>query len=209
MWDDVEVPCFFKIPQNNVSVTFVKCRYYGVMIAFGGLQQVSSSSQTNYFCFDVQRVKLAVSNESRSNGLAYLYRKFLWHSFQNVILIVNYAKNVQYLKTQSSAKVTMLLERRVFPLYLMVAPSPYVLANANWMLGQLSNCLPEVRESLIISVSIVGFTSSLFIWISLLSLYSSLQSWLWSLDWSIFYGNSFSEILEVAVYLFQLSYAVF
>lgn len=46
----------------------------------------------------------------------------------------------------------MLLEKRVFPLYLMVAPSPYVLANANWMLGELASCLPEVRESLHISM---------------------------------------------------------
>lgn len=58
-------------------------------------------------------------------------------------------RRVQYLKTQPAAKITMLLERRVFPLYLMVAPSPYVLANANWMLGELVNCLPEVREAVV------------------------------------------------------------
>lgn len=59
-------------------------------------------------------------------------------------------RSAQYLKTLPAAKVALLLERRVFPLYLMVAPSPYVLANANWILGELSSCLPEVRGVLVI-----------------------------------------------------------
>ena len=67
---------------------------------------------------------------------------------------------MQYLKTQPAAKITMLLEKRVFPLYLMVAPSPYVLANANWMLGELANCLPEVREALVyISAEFLFFSA--------------------------------------------------
>lgn len=58
----------------------------------------------------------------------------------------------QYLKTQSSEKVIMLLQTRVFPLYSMVAPTPYVLANANWLLGELATCLPEVLFSINASV---------------------------------------------------------
>ncbi|KAG0569597.1 hypothetical protein KC19_6G101400 [Ceratodon purpureus] len=78
----------FPLPADGADVRSDEVlRYYGVMIAYGGLQR--------------------------------------------------------YLKTQPAAKITMLLEKRVFPLYLMVAPSPYVLANANWMLGELANCLPE------------------------------------------------------------------
>ncbi|XP_024375582.1 uncharacterized protein [Physcomitrium patens] len=62
--------------------------------------------------------------------------------------LIAYGGLQKYLKTLPAAKVALLLERRVFPLYLMVAPSPYVLANANWILGELSSCLPEVlREN--------------------------------------------------------------
>ncbi|KAG6548716.1 hypothetical protein Mapa_009871 [Marchantia paleacea] len=60
----------------------------------------------------------------------------------------SYVKNVpfllmQFLKTQSPDKVSFLLQTRVFPLYTMGTPSPYVLANANWLLGELAACLPE------------------------------------------------------------------
>lgn len=52
---------------------------------------------------------------------------------------------MQFLKTQDAETIKMLLQTRVFPLYAMVVPSPYVLATSNWLLGKLSTCLPEVR----------------------------------------------------------------
>lgn len=73
-----------------------------------------------------------------SNSVSFAYHRTQSHKWLACWI------HIQYLKTQPSAKVALLLERRVFPLYLMVAPSPYVLANANWMLGQLAHCLPEV-----------------------------------------------------------------
>ncbi|BBN00117.1 hypothetical protein MPTK1_1g26560 [Marchantia polymorpha subsp. ruderalis] len=57
--------------------------------------------------------------------------------------LMAYGGLTQFLKTQSPDKVSFLLQTRVFPLYTMGTPSPYVLANANWLLGELAACLPE------------------------------------------------------------------
>jgi hypothetical protein len=53
---------------------------------------------------------------------------------------------MQFLKTQDTEIVAALLQTRIFPLYAMVVPSPYVLANSNWLLGELASCLPEVEN---------------------------------------------------------------
>ncbi len=53
---------------------------------------------------------------------------------------------MQFLKTQDTEIVATLLQTRIFPLYAMVVPSPYVLANSNWLLGELASCLPEVEN---------------------------------------------------------------
>jgi len=53
---------------------------------------------------------------------------------------------MQFLRTQSAETVTALLQTKVFPLYAMVSPTPYVLATANWLLGELAFCLPEVSK---------------------------------------------------------------
>ena len=52
---------------------------------------------------------------------------------------------MQFLKTQDAETVTIMLQTRIFPLYTMMLPSPYVLATSNWLLGKLATCLPEVR----------------------------------------------------------------
>ncbi|KAL2650845.1 hypothetical protein R1flu_018973 [Riccia fluitans] len=57
--------------------------------------------------------------------------------------LMAYGGLTQFLKTQTPDKVTIILQTRVFPLYTMGTPSPYVLANANWLLGELAACLPE------------------------------------------------------------------
>ncbi|KAL3700792.1 hypothetical protein R1sor_018814 [Riccia sorocarpa] len=62
--------------------------------------------------------------------------------------LMAYGGLTQFLKTQTPDKVAFLLQSRVFPLYTMGTPSPYVLANANWLLGELAGCLPEVNTLL-------------------------------------------------------------
>lgn len=79
-----------------------------------------------------------------------------WHSTApNVILHETILHEfLQYLKKQPTEKVALLLQTRVLPLYSMVAPTPYVLANANWLLGELANFLPDVRCSPLMAMSL-------------------------------------------------------
>ncbi|MCO5600947.1 hypothetical protein L7F22_055064 [Adiantum nelumboides] len=49
----------------------------------------------------------------------------------------------QFLKAQRPDHLRMLLHNRVLCLYKMTSPSPFLLANANWVLGQFASCLPE------------------------------------------------------------------
>lgn len=49
----------------------------------------------------------------------------------------------QFLKAQRPDHLHMLLQSRVLSLYSMASPSPFLLANANWVLGELASCLPE------------------------------------------------------------------
>eukprot|EP00250_Pteridium_aquilinum_P033256 c5372_g1_i1 orf=217-3513(+) len=49
----------------------------------------------------------------------------------------------QFLKAQRPDHLRMLLHNRVLSLYTMASPSPFLLANANWVLGQFASCLPE------------------------------------------------------------------
>lgn len=48
-----------------------------------------------------------------------------------------------FFKVQGPEHVSLLLRTRVLPLYSMASPSPYLIANANWLLGELAVCLPE------------------------------------------------------------------
>lgn len=57
--------------------------------------------------------------------------------------VLAYGALHEFLKTQDTEIVATLLQTRIFPLYAMVVPSPYVLANSNWLLGELASCLPE------------------------------------------------------------------
>nr|PNR26439.1 hypothetical protein PHYPA_031014 [Physcomitrium patens] len=69
-------------------------------------------------------------------------------------VMMAYGSLQQYLKKQPTEKVALLLQTRVLPLYSMVAPTPYVLANANWLLGELANFLPDVRCSPLMAMSL-------------------------------------------------------
>lgn len=79
----------------------------------------------------------------------YLYS---FYSFQSLVLVHTFRSSrtklrfgvLQFLKTQDAETLTMLLQTRVFPMYAMRLPPPYVLANSNWLLGELAASLPEV-----------------------------------------------------------------
>jgi hypothetical protein len=53
---------------------------------------------------------------------------------------------MQFFDSQEDEMVTVMLQTCVFPLYSMLSPNPYLLANANWLLGELATCLPEVQH---------------------------------------------------------------
>lgn len=69
----------------------------------------------------------------------------LFHTFRSSRTKIRFGV-VQFLKTQDAETLTMLLQTRVFPMYAMRLPPPYVLANSNWLLGELAASLPEVRH---------------------------------------------------------------
>lgn len=58
-------------------------------------------------------------------------------------VLLGYGSLQEFFKVQSSGHVSLLLRTRVLPLYSMSSPSPYLIANANWLLGELAVCLPE------------------------------------------------------------------
>ncbi|KAJ7567515.1 hypothetical protein O6H91_02G151300 [Diphasiastrum complanatum] len=69
-------------------------------------------------------------------------------------VLLAYGGLQEFLKGKSDKYVELLLTSRVLPLYSMLSPSPYVLANANWLLGELAGFLPmelnqAVYESLL------------------------------------------------------------
>lgn len=52
---------------------------------------------------------------------------------------------MQFLREQESGYITTLICTRVLPLYTTSVCLPYLVATANWVLGELAPCLPEVR----------------------------------------------------------------
>eukprot|EP01018_Ginkgo_biloba_P009463 Gb_12572 [translate_table: standard] len=58
-------------------------------------------------------------------------------------VLLAYGSLQEFFKVQSPEHVALLLRTRVLPLYSMSSPSPYLVANANWLLGELAICLPE------------------------------------------------------------------
>lgn len=53
---------------------------------------------------------------------------------------------MQFLREQESGYVTTLICTRILPLYTVAVSVPYLVASANWVLGELGSCLPEVRQ---------------------------------------------------------------
>lgn len=56
-----------------------------------------------------------------------------------------YSSVLQFLREQQPGYVTFLIRTRVLPLYAVSMFLPYLVASANWVLGELASCLPEVR----------------------------------------------------------------
>lgn len=52
----------------------------------------------------------------------------------------------QFLKEQKPGFIATLVRTRVLPLYKESLCQPYLIASANWVLGELSPCIPEVRQ---------------------------------------------------------------
>ena len=58
-------------------------------------------------------------------------------------VLLGYGSLQEFFQVQSLEHLALLLRTRVLPLYSMSSPSPYLIANANWSLGELAVCLPE------------------------------------------------------------------
>ncbi|XP_065863906.1 importin beta-like SAD2 homolog [Euphorbia lathyris] len=58
-------------------------------------------------------------------------------------VLMAYGGLQEFLKEQKPGYVTLLVRTRFLPLYTVSATSPYLVAAANWVLGELSSCLPE------------------------------------------------------------------
>jgi hypothetical protein len=53
---------------------------------------------------------------------------------------------LQFLRDQESGYVTILVRTRILPLYTVAVSIPHLIASANWVLGELGSCLPEVHS---------------------------------------------------------------
>lgn len=51
---------------------------------------------------------------------------------------------LQFIQEQNPEYVASLVRTRVLPIYSTSDCSPYLVASANWVLGELASCLPEV-----------------------------------------------------------------
>lgn len=55
---------------------------------------------------------------------------------------------IQFLRDKQPGYTATLLRTRVLPVYTISEKVPYLVAAANWVVGELSSCLPEVRITL-------------------------------------------------------------
>eukprot|EP00252_Welwitschia_mirabilis_P026873 TRINITY_DN8982_c0_g1_i1.p1 TRINITY_DN8982_c0_g1~~TRINITY_DN8982_c0_g1_i1.p1 ORF type:complete len:655 (-),score=197.07 TRINITY_DN8982_c0_g1_i1:231-2138(-) len=75
-------------------------------------------------------------------------------------VLLAYGSLQELFKVQPAQYVILFLRNRVLPLYLMSSPSPYLIANANWLLGELAGCLPEDVNQEIYSSLLKAFVAS-------------------------------------------------
>lgn len=62
-------------------------------------------------------------------------------------VLMAYGSLVDFLREQKPAYTTMLIRSRVLPLYSASFCHPYLVASANWILGELVSCIPEEMSS--------------------------------------------------------------
>ncbi|KAJ1403033.1 Importin-beta, N-terminal domain [Sesbania bispinosa] len=58
-------------------------------------------------------------------------------------VLMAYGGLQDFLREQESGYVTTLVRTRILPLYTVAVSQPYLVASANWVLGELGSCLPE------------------------------------------------------------------
>ncbi|XP_050239646.1 importin beta-like SAD2 homolog [Quercus robur] len=58
-------------------------------------------------------------------------------------VLMAYGGLQDFLREQGSGYVTTIIRTRVLPLYTLSVSLPYLVATANWILGELATCLPE------------------------------------------------------------------
>ncbi|XP_022138528.1 importin beta-like SAD2 homolog isoform X2 [Momordica charantia] len=58
-------------------------------------------------------------------------------------VLIAYGGLLDFLREQQPGYVTFLIRTRVLPLYAVSMFLPYLVASANWVLGELASCLPE------------------------------------------------------------------
>lgn len=59
--------------------------------------------------------------------------------------------HTQFLGEQKAGYTTNIIRNRILPLYKESAFHPYLVATANWVLGEFSSCIPEVSNSLLVT----------------------------------------------------------
>lgn len=62
--------------------------------------------------------------------------------------------HLQFLREQEPRYTTTLVHTRLLPLYTLSLCQPYLVATANWVLGELASCLTEVKLFLTQTVSV-------------------------------------------------------
>ncbi|GAV71639.1 hypothetical protein CFOL_v3_15129 [Cephalotus follicularis] len=79
------------------------------------------------------------------------------HAFETRMLndyfgvLMAYGGVQDFLREQKSEYTTSLVRSRVLPLYSASVCSPYLVASANWVLGELASCLPEDMNAIVYS----------------------------------------------------------
>ncbi|XP_019464240.1 PREDICTED: importin beta-like SAD2 homolog isoform X1 [Lupinus angustifolius] len=69
------------------------------------------------------------------------YEKKILNDYFGVLMA--YGGLQDFLREQEPDYVTSLIRTRILPLYTVAASLPYLVASANWVLGELGSCLPE------------------------------------------------------------------
>nr|XP_019702618.1 importin beta-like SAD2 isoform X2 [Elaeis guineensis] len=110
-------------PEGEEASSKILSDYYGVLMAYGGLQDVSFLP-----LFDI-----------------FILTKF-YKPREMILQLLNYLL-LQFLSEISSAYVTTLVRNRVLPLYSLCKCSPYLIATANWVIGELASCLPQALNA--------------------------------------------------------------